>query len=92
LPGSEVLVKVFLAHSYPGFFRTGDLSSARSLVFRTEDISLRFSLNQSDMFFVIETVVGDLNQGFPFSLLQCRQGRTRVDEWVILKKCVRCMQ
>ena len=33
-------------------------------MFRTEDISLRFSLNQSDMFFAIETVVGDLNQGF----------------------------
>ena len=31
----EVLAKVFLAHSYPGFFRTGDLSS---LVFRTEDV------------------------------------------------------
>jgi hypothetical protein len=24
-PASEVLAKVFLAHSYPGFFRTGDL-------------------------------------------------------------------
>jgi hypothetical protein len=33
--GSEVLAKVFFAHSYPGFFRTGDLSS---LVFRTEDV------------------------------------------------------
>ena len=34
--GPEVLVKVFLAHSYPGFFRTGDPS--RSLVFQTEDV------------------------------------------------------
>ena len=25
----EVLIKVFLAHSYPGFFRTGNLSCAR---------------------------------------------------------------
>jgi hypothetical protein len=35
-----------------------------------------------------------LNQGFPFylSLIQCRRGRTRMDEWVVLKKCVRCMQ
>jgi hypothetical protein len=33
-----------------------------------------------------------LNRGFPFSLLQCRQGRTRMDEWVVLQICVRCMQ
>ena len=35
-----------------------------------------------------------LNQGFPFylSLIQCRRGRTRMDEWVASKKCVRCMQ
>ena len=26
---SELLVKIFLAHSYPGFFRTGDLICAR---------------------------------------------------------------
>jgi len=28
---------------------------------------------------------------FPFSLLQCRQGRTRMDEWVVLKICLRYM-
>jgi len=33
-------------------------------------------------FLSYETEVGVLNQGFPFSLLQCRQGRTRMDEWV----------
>ena len=33
-----------------------------------------------------------LNPGFPFSLLQCRHGRTRMDEWVVFKKCVQCMQ
>jgi hypothetical protein len=28
-PASEVLVKDFLAYSYPGFFRTGDLNRGR---------------------------------------------------------------
>ena len=57
------------------------------VVNRTEDVYLR--CNQ-----FIETVVGVLNLGFPFSesLLQCRQGRTRMDEWVVLQICVRCMQ
>ncbi len=31
-------------------------------------------------------------EGFPFSPLQGKQGRTRKDEWVAAKKCVRCMQ
>ena len=70
------------ARSYPELFRvTGPLLS---LVFRTEDVCQR--CNQ-----FIETA-GVINQGFPFSLLQYWQGRTRMDEWVVLKKCVRCMQ
>ncbi len=35
---------------------------------------------------------GALNQGFPFSLLQCRQGRTRMGGWEAQRKSVRCMQ
>jgi len=35
---------------------------------------------------------GALNQGFPSSPLQCRQGRTRMGGWVTQRKCVRCMQ
>ena len=35
---------------------------------------------------------GALNQGFPFSPLQCRHGRTRMGGWVVQRKCVRCMQ
>jgi len=35
---------------------------------------------------------GALNQGFPFSLLQCRQGRTRMVGWEAQRKCVSCMQ
>ena len=35
---------------------------------------------------------GALNQGFPFSPLQCRQGRTRMGGWVSSTKCARCMQ
>jgi hypothetical protein len=35
---------------------------------------------------------GALTQGFPFSPLQCRQGRTRMGGWVALRECVRCMQ
>ena len=31
---------------------------------------------------------GALNQGFPFSLLQCRQGRTRMGGWEAQRKCV----
>jgi len=34
----------------------------------------------------------DLNQGCPFSLLQCRQGRTQMGGWVVLRECVCCMQ
>jgi hypothetical protein len=41
-----------------------------SLVFRTEDVWQRY--NQLPKRF------GALNQGFPFSPLQCRQGRTRM--------------
>ena len=81
-PTAEVTVEVSHARSYPELFRvTGPLMS---LVFRTEDVWQRY--NQ-----FIETA-GVLNQGFPFSLIQCRQGRARMDEWVILKKYVRCMQ
>ena len=35
---------------------------------------------------------GALNQGFPFSPLQCRQGRTRMGGWVVLRQCALCMQ
>jgi hypothetical protein len=35
---------------------------------------------------------GALNQGFPFSPLQCRQGRTRMGGWEEQRKCVSCMQ
>ena len=31
-------------------------------------------------------------QGFLFSPLQCRQGRTRMRGWEAQRKCVRCMQ
>ena len=54
-----------------------------------ENLMARFSLMTC---FCHETSVGTLNRGFPFSLVQSRQGRTRMDEWMILKKCVRCMQ
>jgi hypothetical protein len=50
-----------------------------SLVLRTEDVWQRY--NQ-----YIE-VCGVLNQGFPFSPLECRQGRTRMGDWVAAKKC-----
>jgi len=82
-PTAEVTAEeVSLARSYQELFRvTGPLLS---LVFRTEDVWQRH--NQ-----FIETA-GVLNQGFPFSLIQCRQGRARMDGWVVLKKCVRCMQ
>jgi len=33
-------------------------------------------------FLSYKTSVGVLNQGFPFSLLQCRQGRTLMYEWM----------
>jgi len=56
------------ARSYPELFRvTGPLLS---LVFRTEDVWQRY--NQLPKRF------GALNQGFPFSPLKCRQGRTRM--------------
>ena len=59
-----------LTRSCPELFRgTGPLLS---LVLRTEDVWQRY--NQ-----YVE-VCGTLNQGFPFSPLQCRQGRTRMDE------------
>ena len=35
---------------------------------------------------------GALNQGFPFSPLQCRQGRVQMGGWVALRECVRCVQ
>jgi hypothetical protein len=54
-----------------------------SLVLRAEDVCQRY--NQ-----YIE-VCGALNQGFPFSPLQCRQGRTWMDEGVVANKCVRRM-
>jgi hypothetical protein len=60
--------KAVRAHSYPGFFRTPHLFQS-SLV--------RFYQSPTPG---CETVVGALNQGFPFSLLQCMQGRTRVAE------------
>ena len=64
------MAKVSPALSYPGLFRvTGPLLS---LVFRTEDVWQRY--NQLPKRF------GALNQGFPFSPLQCRQVRTRMDE------------
>ena len=31
-------------------------------------------------------------QDFPFSPLQCRQGRTRMGGWEAQRKCVSCMQ
>jgi hypothetical protein len=68
------MAKVSPALSYLELFRvTGPLLS---LVFRTEDVWQR----------CIETV-GALNQGFPFSLLQCRQGRTRMAGWVSQRNC-----
>ena len=81
-PTSEFMAEVSLAHSCPELFRvTGPLPS---LVLRTEDMWQRYTQ-------CLE-VGRALNQGSPFSLLQCRQGRTRMDECVVLKKCVRCMQ
>jgi len=60
--------QVPLARSCPELFRvTGPLLS---LVLRTEDVWQRY--NQYG------EVCGALNQGFPFSPLQCRQGRTRM--------------
>jgi hypothetical protein len=71
-PTTEVMAQVPLARSYPELFRvTGPLLS---LVLRTEDVCQRY--NQ------YSEVCGALNQGVPFSPLQCRQGRTRMDEWV----------
>ncbi len=67
-PTAEVMAQVPLARSYLELFRvTGPLLS---LVLRAEDVWQRY--NQ-----YIE-VCGTLNQGFPFSPLQCRQGRTRM--------------
>ena len=81
-PTSKVMAQVSLSHSYLELFRvTGPLLS---LVLRTEDVWQRY--NQ-----YLE-VCGALNQGFPFSPLQCRQGRTRMGGWVAQRKCVRCMQ
>ena len=54
-----------------------------SLVFRTEDVWQRY--NQLPKRF------GALNQGFPFSPLQCRQGRTRMDEGAAMCTML-CMQ
>jgi hypothetical protein len=69
-PTAEVMAQVPLARSYLELFRvTGPLLS---LVLRAEDVWQRY--NQ-----YIE-VCGTLNQGFPFSPLQCRQGRTRMNE------------
>ena len=71
-----------LARSYPELFRvTGPLLS---IGFRTEDVWQRY--NQLPKRF------GALNQGVPFSPLQCRQGRTRMEGWVAQSKCVRCNQ
>jgi len=70
-----------LARSYPELFRvTGPLLS---LVLQTEDVWQRY--NQY-------TEVCALNQGFPFSPLQCRQCRTRMWGWEAQRKCVCCMQ
>ena len=67
-PTSEFMAGSPLALSYQELFRvTGPL---QSLVIRTEDVWQRY--NQ----FV--EACGALNQGFPFSPLQCRQGRTRM--------------
>ena len=58
--------EVSLTHSYPELFRvTGPLLS---LVLRTEDVWQRYKPDSSKRF-------GALNPGFPFSPLQCRQGR-----------------
>ena len=67
-PTAEVMAQAPLARSYPELFRvTGPLLS---LVLRAKDVWQRY--NQ-----FIE-VCGALNQGFPFSPLQCRQGRVRM--------------
>jgi hypothetical protein len=71
-PTAEVMVEVSLTRSYQELFR--DTGPLLSLVLRTEDVWQRY--NQ-----YLE-VCGALNQGFPFSPLQCRQVRTRMDEWV----------
>ena len=82
-PTSDVIAQVSLALSCPELLRvTGPLPS---LVLRTEDMWQKYK-----PFFV--EVCGVLNQGFPFSPLQCRQGRTRMGEWAAGKKWVRCMQ
>ena len=61
--------------SYPELFRvTGPLLS---LVFRTEDVWQRY--NQYTETFR-DSQIESLNQGFPFSPLQCRQDRTRMNE------------
>ena len=72
-PTSEFMAQVSLAHPYPELFRvTGPL---QLLVLRTEDVWQKYKP------FFIE-VCGALNQGFPFSPLQCRQGRARMGGWV----------
>ena len=69
-PTSDVSAQVSLALSYPELLRvTGPLPS---LVLRTEDVWQRYKPDSSKRF-------GALNPGFPFSPLQCRHGRTRME-------------
>jgi hypothetical protein len=84
--GSEVLAKVFLAHcvclllqyllqSCSRTLLPGFLSNPSPDLFQSSLVRFYQSPTPG-----CETVVGALNQGFPFSLLQCMQGRTRVAE------------
>ena len=77
------MAEVSPGSTYPELLRvTGPLLS---LVFQAEDVWQRY--NQYTETFR-DSQIESLNQGFPFSPLQRRQDRTRMDTGVDAKKCV----